>query len=88
MIRQEGARRQNTERAELQPSGIAGMVRITASIGVATLPTDAVTAAQLLERADAAMYHAKRNGRDGVSYYDTGNELRRVGLENTIQNPG
>lgn len=76
------------ERAELQPSGIAGMVRITASIGVAALPTDAVTAAQLLERADAAMYHAKRNGRDGVSYYDTGNELRRVGLENTIQNPG
>lgn len=44
------------------------VVRITASIGVAAFPADAVNAADLLECADAAMYHTKATGRDGVSY--------------------
>jgi len=66
------------DRSELRSAGGAGQVAITASIGVAALPTDAMTAAQLLERADAAMYHAKQHGRDGVSYYDASNELRRA----------
>lgn len=43
-------------------------VRISASIGVAAYPLDAATASALLERADAAMYHSKHTGRDGVSY--------------------
>ncbi len=43
-------------------------LRITASIGVAAFPADARTASELLERADGAMYHSKRTGRDGVSY--------------------
>lgn len=38
----------------------------TISIGCATFPEDASTAAELLERADAALYHAKRNGRNRV----------------------
>ena len=48
---------------------IAGIdPRISASIGVAAFPADAANANDLLERADAAMYHAKQTGRDGVSY--------------------
>ncbi|HET9030337.1 MAG TPA: GGDEF domain-containing protein [Candidatus Aquilonibacter sp.] len=43
-------------------------VAITASIGVASLPFDADDASQLLEAADAAMYHSKRSGRDRVSF--------------------
>lgn len=43
-------------------------VKITASIGVASLPYDASGASELLEVADAAMYHSKRSGRDRVSF--------------------
>jgi diguanylate cyclase (GGDEF)-like protein len=43
-------------------------VRITASIGVAAFPYDAQGASELLEVADAAMYHSKRCGRDRVSF--------------------
>ena len=41
---------------------------ITASIGVAAYPQDAANAGDLLEVADAAMYHSKRCGRDRVSF--------------------
>ncbi len=43
-------------------------VTISASIGVATHPYDAGGASELLEVADAAMYHSKRAGRDRVSF--------------------
>ncbi|HET9393900.1 MAG TPA: GGDEF domain-containing protein [Candidatus Rubrimentiphilum sp.] len=43
---------------------------ITASIGVAAYPYDAVSANELLEIADAAMYHSKRSGRDRVAFPD------------------
>ncbi len=43
-------------------------VPITASIGVAAFPYDAREAGELLELADAAMYHSKRSGRDQVSF--------------------
>jgi diguanylate cyclase (GGDEF)-like protein len=43
-------------------------VRVTASVGVATFPHDAAGSGELLETADAAMYHSKRNGRDRVSF--------------------
>jgi diguanylate cyclase (GGDEF)-like protein len=54
----------------LRPPGASavGELRITASIGVAAFPADALNANDLLERADAAMYHIKETGRDGVSY--------------------
>ncbi len=41
---------------------------ITASIGVSAYPYDAKDASELLEVADAAMYHSKREGRDRVSF--------------------
>ncbi len=44
-------------------------LRITASVGIATYPYDATSAGALLEKADAAMYHSKRNGRDRVSFF-------------------
>jgi diguanylate cyclase (GGDEF)-like protein len=43
-------------------------VPITASVGVAAFPYDAAGASELLEVADAAMYHSKRAGRDRVSF--------------------
>ena len=47
--------------------GIARLA-ITASVGVAAFPYDASEAGELLEAADAAMYHSKRSGRDRVSF--------------------
>lgn len=44
---------------------------ISASIGVATFPHDALTSNDVLELADAAMYHSKRNGRNRVSFVDS-----------------
>lgn len=55
--------------AQLRPAGAGATVAITASIGVAAYPSDAVTPSDLLERADEAMYHSKRSGRNAVSYF-------------------
>jgi diguanylate cyclase (GGDEF)-like protein len=40
---------------------------VTISIGVASLGTDAADSAGLVEKADAALYEAKRLGRDRVA---------------------
>jgi len=53
------------ERAFLLPSGAS--LAISASIGIATYPDHASTAADLLRCADAAMYCAKNAGRNGVA---------------------
>ena len=47
--------------AETQPLG-----RLSVSIGVAAFPEDAEDRAQLIRRADAALYEAKHKGRDRV----------------------
>lgn len=62
----------------LRPQDAQIAVRISASIGVAAYPLDATDANRLLERADAAMYHSKRSGRDGVSYVDVGGGFSRL----------
>jgi diguanylate cyclase (GGDEF)-like protein len=41
-----------------------GKVSVTLSLGVAGFPGDAAKKADLVERADACLYHAKRHGRD------------------------
>jgi len=40
--------------------------KVTASLGVAVMPDDALTDKDLLRRADRALYTAKRNGRNRV----------------------
>jgi two-component system cell cycle response regulator len=41
-----------------------GQLRVTLSLGLAGVPDDAARKGELIERADACLYHAKRNGRD------------------------
>jgi diguanylate cyclase (GGDEF)-like protein/excisionase family DNA binding protein len=53
------------ERAGAAVRGLGGP--ITASIGVATFPTDGATAAEVLLAADRACFVAKRDGRDRVA---------------------
>jgi len=45
---------------------------MTISIGVASFPTDASDPIQLVEKADSALYRAKRSGRNRVSAYQPG----------------
>jgi diguanylate cyclase (GGDEF)-like protein len=41
-------------------------IRLTASVGVATLPDVANSAEELVRAADMAMYHVKESGKNGV----------------------
>ena len=50
-------------------------VRISASIGVACFPVDAQSPETLLEKADEAMYHSKKTGRNGVSFFGVDSAL-------------
>ncbi len=65
----------------LRPAGARGEVRITASLGVAALAADATGASELLECADAAMYHSKQTGRDGVSYVSPAGGFSRLAAD-------
>ena len=44
-------------------------VTVTASIGISVYPHDASNAETLLKHADAAMYHAKEQGRHSYRFY-------------------
>ena len=44
----------------------------TVSIGIATLPEDASTKTELIDKADWAMYLAKRRGRDRCARFSDG----------------
>lgn len=62
---------------------------VTASVGVASFPHDARDANELLEVADAAMYHSKRTGRDRVSFAVNGTTFAvfregRVGSDSVV----
>jgi diguanylate cyclase (GGDEF)-like protein len=41
-----------------------GPLQVTISLGVATFPDDGKTKAELVERSDGCLYHAKRHGRN------------------------
>ncbi|WP_440411561.1 EAL domain-containing protein [Neorhizobium petrolearium] len=45
-------------------------VRLSASIGLAFYPSHAASAAELLQKADMAMYARKRDGKNGAQVYD------------------
>src|SRR5205807_8785594 len=51
--------------------------RMTISIGVASFPTDASDPIQLVEKADSALYRAKRSGRNRVCAYRPGKPTAR-----------
>ena len=53
-------------RAEVEAAGLAGGQPLTVSIGIASYPEDALRKDELLDKADWAMYAAKRAGRDRV----------------------
>ncbi len=52
--------------------GLPADVNITISVGVATCPRDATSLDELLRLADEALYQAKREGRDRVVLYGSG----------------
>jgi len=52
------------------PVTLSGIeVQISASIGISVFPEDGVDADSLLKHADAAMYHAKKNGRNAFQFF-------------------
>ncbi|MBN1631599.1 MAG: diguanylate cyclase [Thermoleophilia bacterium] len=51
---------------------VPGTAKVTVSIGVAVFPEHAASKTELIEKADAAMYEAKRLGRDRVQVYRGG----------------
>jgi len=52
------------------PHPVAGHdLNITVSIGISLYPTDGEDAETLIKHADAAMYHAKQNGRDNYQFF-------------------
>ncbi len=62
-------------------------LEVGASVGVALYPDHGVDAAELLRRADAAMYAAKRSGLGFAvcDHHDAGSVLRRRGLRRDLQ---
>ncbi len=51
-------------------SHVAGLGRITASIGIASFPQQAKDMGDLIEKADSALYCAKRGGRNQIWIYE------------------
>jgi diguanylate cyclase (GGDEF)-like protein len=52
------------------PVELSGLdVQISASIGISVFPEDGTDAETLLQHADAAMYHAKKNGRNAFQFF-------------------
>jgi diguanylate cyclase (GGDEF) domain len=63
-------------------------LNLAASIGIACYPDDGCDSATLLKHADAAMYQAKRSGRNGISLYRAGltdQLLQRMDLESSLR---
>jgi diguanylate cyclase (GGDEF)-like protein/PAS domain S-box-containing protein len=61
---------------------------ISASIGIAVFPSDGSTTADLLQFADAALYHAKDRGRAGFRFYSaelTAKAKERATLETALR---
>jgi len=59
--------REVVERREFPQASINRTLRITISVGVSVYPRDGVTAADLVARADAALYFAKKSGKNQVA---------------------
>ncbi|MGZ7078333.1 MAG: GGDEF domain-containing protein, partial [Thermoanaerobaculia bacterium] len=55
------------ERRRFDIPQLGRTLRITVSVGVAVYPLDGLTSADLIARADAALYLAKKNGKNRVA---------------------
>lgn len=67
----------------------ANHYHMSGSIGVAIFPQDSLNADIILQRADAAMYLAKKSGRDTVAFYHAALQTEadsRLGLETGLRN--
>ena len=66
-----------------RPVALSGLdVHVSASIGISVYPDDGRDAETLLQHADAAMYHAKKNGRSTFQFFtSTMNTFARERLE-------
>lgn len=61
---------------------------ISASVGIAMLPTDADTPEEIHHRADLALYEAKTNGRGRFDFFDSSSEdaiTRRIAIHNDLK---
>ncbi|WP_332876261.1 putative bifunctional diguanylate cyclase/phosphodiesterase [Massilia sp. S19_KUP03_FR1] len=72
-----------------QPMHASGQeLRLTVSIGIAICPNDGEDEDTLLRHADAAMYHAKQNGRSAFQFFSADMNAHvqaRVQLENQLR---
>lgn len=61
-----------------------GTVHISASMGIAVFPDLALSCEQLFDRADYALYHAKKKKRGGAVLFDTEHE-RQINIDARIE---
>ncbi len=54
---------------------VEGVIRISASVGIALYPLNAINSNELFNRADFAMYIAKQNGKGHLRFYDESCEM-------------
>jgi diguanylate cyclase (GGDEF)-like protein/PAS domain S-box-containing protein len=75
--------------AAIQPIEIMDQeCRVTASIGIATFPADASDAPSLMKNADAAMYHAKEEGKNNYQFHSRATNslsIERLALETNLR---
>ena len=57
--------------SELTFQSDKGPFQCTISMGIAIWPSDHEDTSELIELADQALYHSKKNGRNRVTVYDT-----------------
>ncbi len=59
--------RERVERRAFSPPQVGRVLHITVSVGIAIYPRDGTTPTDLISRADAALYFAKKNGKNQVA---------------------
>lgn len=70
-----------------EPHPIEGHdLHISASIGISIYPDDGQDAGTLIKNADAAMYHAKENGRNDYKFFEPDMNVRAVLRQSTEAN--